>query len=688
MKTAFLMLGSASALRQHASEMSLSQEAVSVGSHSALKKVVEQLTDMQQKVQEEGAEEDKIYEKNSCWCKSNGSEKNAAIEEAKAKLESLSAELEGADGKIKENDAIIKDTTVSLGTENENLKTARTQRKQDNTQWFEENKEASDNLDAINRAVGVLQGLADNAEAEQKADIAEQRAGMPPAQVLLSSSVSSQIVKLSRTHFDSVQSDQIAAFVQSLAAPGGYAAPISGQVLGMLKQMGEEMAADKAEAEKAEHEAAALFTELEATKVATIAGLETQMTEAKKAKQEATNVQSNGLEEKEATEKQLAADTEFVATLEETCGSLDEVYTANQKARGDELEALGDVITMLTSDEARGTFAKGENSFLQQTVSSKALDKQVRSEARKVLTNAFRKSGDMALLSIASSVGLDAFSKVKEAVNKLAAAIKEQMQDEVQQKEVCITTINDLEKAKLTSQSEISSLSALLEDKTQTSNELTADLEETNAEIEETKKSFQQAGENYVSESKEYQQFVKDTKAMIDILNMAKLRLEKFYSPAPEKALAQVSQEPSANASAPPGQIEKYEKNKSSLGVMGFIKNIIDDMHTDIQAREEEAQTAINEYARIADESQRAIAASTTKKNNFIQSLADVHLEISDAKQRQKEELEKREELGVSLEQQQTTCNFLLNNFDARQEAMATEISAMNEVVAILSGAQ
>ena len=238
----------------------------------------------------------------------------------------------------------------------------------------------------------------------------------------------------------------------------------------------------------------------------------------------------------------LGADLEFIAALEETCGTLDETYAANQKARGEELTALGEVITLLTSDEARGTFAKGEKVFLQQTVSKKGFDKQVRSEARKVLTNAFRKSGDLALLGIASSVGLNAFEKVKKAVNDLAAAIEEQMKDEVQQKEVCITTTNDMQKSKLEGQAEINAISAFLEDKEEVATQLTADIEQTAHEIEETKTSFQQAGENYISESKEYQQFVKEQKDMIGVLNVAKARLEKFYSPAAEKSLAQVSQ--------------------------------------------------------------------------------------------------------------------------------------------------
>lgn len=677
MKTTFLMLGSATALRQHSTEMSLAQESDKVSNYNALKNVADKLGAIRQEVVAEGETEDALYKKNTCWCNQNNDAKTAAIETATNEITSLSAAIESADGTIAEKTEAIASNSESLDAEMANMDAARTERLKEKNKFLAESSEATTNIADLAEAIKTMDAFfADDASAAEQ-DIEDQRALLPAS--LLSSASKSKIVKLSRAHFDSEQSDQIAAFVQ--AVDGSRVGPQSGQIVGMIKQMHEQMSADLKDAEDAEAAAVLAFEELNSSKGQTIDELSTAIEQDTNALTDAREAKSTGALDLEASQKQLEKSQAFLQTLEETCGDLDDVYAANQKARNTEIAALSDVLEMLTADETRGLFAKNTESFIQ--VVSRSQDKRVRDEANKVLRAAFRKSGDVALLALASSVGLNAFSKVKEAVAKLGEAIQQQMKDEVVARDTCVSTLHDLDMAAKNGQAELNRYAALIADKTEVQTSLIADISFLQQDLYEEQLSLQQSGENYIQASKGYQHFIGEQKAMIGVLEVAKERLAKFYSPEVTESLAQVSE-----AQTPPEAMAKYEKNASSTGVMGYIQELVDDFKHEIAAREGDAQRSIDEYSKTSAESQASIATFTTQIDNKIQEKATVDGEIMDNKQLQKAELEKLEESGIALTQQHQTCDFLIKNFDARQESMSTEVQAMKEVIAILSGAQ
>lgn len=649
----------------------------------ALKKVADKLQAIQDRVIEEGKMEDKLYKENSCWCNNNNQEKTTAIDTAQNEIAAKTALIEQADGIIAEKTALIADNKASLQIEKDNLEDARAQRSKENQEFEADKLESISNTDALERAIKILQGFFDDDAADAKNDIHKQRAEFPTS--LLSSATKNRIVTLSRAHFDSVQSDQISAFVQGIT--GGRVDPQSGLVLGMIKQLHEKMTADMAEAKKDENAAVLNFRELAGTKEDTIGELDEAIQQDKTALADARDAKTNGAEDVSATQDQLEKDQAFLATLEETCGNLDDNYAANQKERDHELEALGEVLAALTSDETRGLFARNTetNSFLQ--VVSKSQDKQARAEAIKVLNTAFRKSGDVALLSLASTVGLDAFQKVKQAIAQLGEAIEQQINDEVIARDTCIATFHDLEIAETEGNGEIKRLNALVESKTAVHTGLVADIAAAEQELGETKQSLQNRGQHYIQGSKEHQKNFEESKAMIGVLEMAKSRLGKFYSPKHPESLTQVSEAPAQT----PEKLQKiagYKKNSASSGVVIYIQQLVDDFKRDIVQREKGAQSDVDQYAKELAELQGSIKALNTKINKKHEEKATVDGEIRDGRKLRTAELDKLQENGQAKAQQRLTCDFLLKYFNERQESMRTEVSAMKEVIAILSGAQ
>merc|ERR1719160_1529092 len=73
---------------------------------------------------------------------------------------------------------------------------------------------------------------------------------------------------------------------------------------------------------------------------------------------QATQDDAQAKQDLEDTQAALSADQKFLIELKKNCKIADEEYAARSKIRGDELVALGEVLKILTSDDARDLFGK------------------------------------------------------------------------------------------------------------------------------------------------------------------------------------------------------------------------------------------------------------------------------------------------------------------------------------------
>merc|ERR1719387_223636 len=145
--------------------------------------------------------------------------------------------------------------------------------------------------------------------------------------------------------------ESITAFLQG-TAPG------SGEILGMLKSMKDELSRDIAALEKDEAAAVAGFTDMKASKEKEIEFADESI-ESKKERVGVLAVEI--VQNKDAVEDataEAAAAKKFAATLEEQCATKKKEYDALCKSRADELAAIGEAIGILTDDDALDVFKK------------------------------------------------------------------------------------------------------------------------------------------------------------------------------------------------------------------------------------------------------------------------------------------------------------------------------------------
>merc|ERR1719160_1276772 len=137
----------------------------------------------------------------------------------------------------------------------------------------------------------------------------------------------------------------------------GYA-PASGEIVGILKQLGDEMAKDLAESLVQEEAAIKAYEELMAAKKEEIEAL-TKAIEDKLVRVGELGVQiaemKNDLED---TQEGLAEDKKFLAELGKTCELKKKEWDEICKLRSEELLALSDTIKILNDDDALELFKK------------------------------------------------------------------------------------------------------------------------------------------------------------------------------------------------------------------------------------------------------------------------------------------------------------------------------------------
>merc|ERR1719265_618281 len=150
-------------------------------------------------------------------------------------------------------------------------------------------------------------------------------------------------------------------------------APASGEIVGILKTMHDEMTADHAEETAAEKAAIKAFDALMAAKTKEVnsltKALETKMTRVGELAVEIVQMKNDLGDTAEA----LAEDKKFLADLEKNCDKKAAEWEEIVKTRNEELLALADTIKVLNDDDSLELFKKtlpSAASFVQVSASS------------------------------------------------------------------------------------------------------------------------------------------------------------------------------------------------------------------------------------------------------------------------------------------------------------------------------
>jgi len=355
----------------------------------------------------------------------------------------------------------------------------------------------------------------------------------------------------------------------------------------------------------------------------------------------------------------------------------DSEWETRQKTRALEMEAVSKALAILSSDESHDVFTRTFNPALAQVRRSTGSSR--REQASRMLARAAAKLHSPRLSNLATRVKLDAFERVKKAIDDMVASLLEEKAAEIKHKDFCVNGFgeNQLETEKKERVKQ--ELLAQIDTLDSTIKELTDVIDSLKAEIAEMTVQLKHAGEDREKENQEFQATIADQRESQKVLASALEALRAFYGK--QAALVQQGQEP------PPG-FSEYKKSASSGGVIDLMQSIITDakaMEDETVRSEEDAQKAYEDFVK---ETNNSIEAKKRDITNKSEQKAKAEIDLIEAKKNKDKALLELEQLSNYNSQLHSSCDFILKNFDLRQTARDEEVEALRQAKAILSGAK
>jgi len=727
--------------REHALEAAWSQELAGV---SPIKRVISLLEKMRAELVAEAANEAEMYDKMVCWCETNEKEKTKAIADAEALDKELTAEINSRAAKFGEDATEISRLKSQISDDTASLKEATTIREAEAAKFYESNKDLIQSVTNVKNAINVLSKhnapktmfvqldaplltsmrtvLKDLAFKQQMlhADQTEHASRKRGGASFLALNTGSSLGDFLADQGDAAGAMPLEfaqkmlaratnsgpAFIQSGTAPsGGSYAPQSNQIFGILTTMKDEFEANLGTEQKDEQKAQADFEAMAKAKTEQIAVGKEKLDSLEGANADNQKALSDAKENLEMTRQQRSTDVEFLRNLKLTCQDLDRQWAARSKTRGAETAAVSEAIKIITSDDSMDLLRKTVT-LLQ--VDSTATARLRRSHAVSSLRAAAqspafeaddllaawhgRQGGHamlgaaggprMRLSTLAVSVSLDSFTKIKESMDKMTADLKKEQEEEVKFKTYCGKELDANDKSTYEKTEQKQDLEALIEKLTKLIKKLSGEIADANSQIADTEVAIKKASQVREGENSEFQVVVADQRATQEILTKALVRLQEFYKKAKGGALLQKA------AQTPPVKFNALKSNAGASPVLGMIAQIIEDskaLEAEAVAGETEAQSSYQQFVSdsnglikgLSDSVAAKTKTSATAKEDMEQGKSDLDSTNGEI-----------ESLALTAGDLHGECDWVIKNFAARQQARMDEMEAISQAKGILSGAQ
>merc|ERR1719409_1303010 len=551
------------ALATSADASKLSQDLVGA-KNRPVSKVITLLKDMLKQLEKEADEDEEIYDKMACWCATNDKAKTKAISEAETRIADLTTSVEE-----------LTASSARLGTEIKNLE-----------------KEVAANQAALDQATAIREKQLAEFNAEEK-DNLEAISALKAAITVLSKHHGDSFLQMPSTRIQSVaatlqhQMQRHSALLKGsftrkerkvvesfLQAPGDYFdaaptfkqsyAPQSGEIFGILRQMKDTFEANMADSQKEENASQKAYEDLKAAKETEIQAGQAQIDSKTQEKADTDQKNAQAKQDIEDTKASLAADEQFLMMLKEKCQMTDKEWEERSKTRALEMEACSKALAVLSSDDAHDLFTSTFNPAFVQASSDK-ISSARRTRASNVLSAVATAVGSPRLAALAVKVRLDAFTRVKKAIDDMIAQLLQEKADEIKHKDFCVDEFNKNQLQTEDKERTKADLIAKIEDLTMTIDSLTKAIDTLKSEIAEMQVQLKRAGEDREKQNKDFQMTVADQRETQKLLKAALNILGEFYGKKEKAAMLQTKQP--AGPPPPPG-FEAYKKSEAAGGVM------------------------------------------------------------------------------------------------------------------------
>jgi len=666
-----------------------------------IRKIVTLLQNMQKEIEAEGAKGQELFDKFMCFCSGNNGDLTKKAADGKAAIEELSAKLKSEEAeKVQIGEELVAHKADREGAKAD-IEEATMLRAKEADAYAAEKADSEYNIGAMAKAIPALE------KGMGGAALIQEVGGDRLKKVIASSS-----------HIDDADRRNVMAFLEE----NGDYAPASGQIVGILKGMKDDMEAELKEAVATEEKAITGFGELKASKETEIE-VATEAIEAKTGR--AGEIAVSVVQTKDSLEDTTSevADVEkLISQLSTECKTKEAEWAEISKVRAEEVKAISEAISILNDDDALDVFKKARPSALMQEQlgflqKSNGVANQAK-KAQAVLAAAAKKVNsnqlNLLLFTLNSKLKLSAkgktqdLSSVIKMIDDMVVLLGKDQTDDDKSKTFCEDELEKAGDEQKAATEKKAATEAKIAELTDAVDALAEEIATLQAEIKDLDKSVAQATEQRKEEHEDMLASTQLNEAAMGLIKKAQQRLQKFYNPtlykAPPKTedtmeekiikagtfvqiKAHNDDEEDVAPLDMPDAPAAYKKSEKSAGVIGLMDMMIREIETDMKDAEYEEKTSQSDYAKLMSESEETRQANSKGIVTKTASKAEVEAKLETTKETLTATNTDLDLIATTLGDLHMQCDFLLQNYDLRKEARANEVESLKTAKAILSGA-
>lgn len=689
-----------------------------------MEKVVELLTQLDKKLEQEGKDEATAYDKYACFCKEQSDDKQYAIERSVEKIKTLTDKIGELDTKISEADVTIS----SLATQISNLETTITteagNRTREHAAFLSSQADVDNAIDAVERAIlamkeskTAMSGKAELESLSQMRSVASQALG-------------------SAAHLALSEGDRVR--LQSLASveePGkAYTSKYhSNEIIETLQNLLITFRRRKTSIEEQEF---STQTQHELRQQS----LANEKKFAEKEKREVEEQREAWASEKAAKESDRTqetndknADVNFLGMLQQKCEDTSRFWDQRSSRRANELTAISNALTELkkgvapnwqankklvgvqqksvvkanwvhvrdiASPSASRTEKHASMSFLQirgtnlRGATALVVEKQAAEKAKQFLMRsaAHLHSSLLSVMALRVQVSEDHFVKVRQLIKDLITRLEGDATSEAQQKSLCDTGVATATANRDESQNRVEDFTAQISTKNAEKAKLLQEIAELSAQISANTKAINEATILRDDERKENGKTVTDASEGKQAVENAIQILKTFY----RMTLVQVKRSEYVPPNSDREGLTVSDRDpeifdtmysgatESATGIVGMLEVILSDFDRTGTAVSAQEQTAENDYQSFTSTTNQDSATKQNSVDSKNQQITAIDAALTGLEQNKADAVTDHANAGAELEGLHSMCVAGEETWEERRDARLKEVEALKEAHDIL----
>jgi hypothetical protein len=684
---------------------------LTVHTGSPVEKVVELISELKTKIEADGAMEQKLYDKYACWCETTTARKADAIDDGKALIGKTTTEILTLKGAIAVLASEIAELEGYIAEANDAMATATKIREKENSDYQQEKAYMETTLTSLHQAIEVLKG------AGTKGGVAFMRVVSKVRSALLDSPrldmLTEDKARLLKTFFEdplALLQDPVDYYDQKAQAKASYS-PQSATIMGILKDMYDTFSADLEKSNQEESDAQKSFEDLIAEKQKQIKDWTAQVTDKEGQKAEKSTSLSENEELLSATQEQLKIDEDFFATARDQCKAKSDEWDERSRLRTEQLDGINKALEILTSDEARETFAasavraqdtfgtEGEREMEQTATKKKSVgdvlflqleqSRVPRERAYNAIKRIIGHSKNLRLARIAVAVRtavMGHFDEVIAEIDRMISILGEEEQEDIEQRDWCIAEQNNQTNHKENLEYAISQLQAKITAAEEKKAKLEAEKADTEKKMADLIEAMDEALADRTAENEAFSGAKQDDLNAIELLGQAIEALSAYGS---NNALLQQPEFAVSEDQAPDATFSSKDNQKNAQGgIIQLLTQIKENLEIEIGVSTKAEAKATLEYEKLRADADKQIASYEEQIVALDSAIADTDAEITSLTET-KEDTEGQHTVTVEyLEKIKPNCEWIKASFTKRAELRKKESEGLKEAKAILAGAE